>query len=79
MLRIIDVASAKPLADTIDRAQYASPSWLPDGRLMYSRLQKLGPDSPITDKYQNQRVYVHTIGEDGPGYRAVPVQASRRA
>jgi len=26
--------------------------------------QKLGPDSPITDKYQNQRVYVHTIGED---------------
>ena len=64
VLRIVDVASAKPLADTIDRAQYASPSWLPDGRLMYSRLQKLGPDSPITDKYQNQRVYVHTIGED---------------
>ena len=64
VLRIVDVASGKPLADTIDRAQYAAPSWLPDGRLMYSRLQKLGPDSPITDKYQNQRVYVHTIGED---------------
>ncbi|MFI4924085.1 MAG: prolyl oligopeptidase family serine peptidase [Vicinamibacteria bacterium] len=64
VLRIVDVATGKPLADTIDRAQYASPSWLPDGRLMYSRLQKLGPDAPITDKYQNQRVYVHTIGED---------------
>ena len=64
VLRIVDVASAKPLNDTIDRAQYASPSWLPDGRLMYSRLQKLGPDAPVTDKYQNQRVYVHTIGED---------------
>jgi prolyl oligopeptidase len=64
VLRIVDVATGKPLADTIDRAQYASPSWLPDGRLMYSRLQKLGPASPITDKYQNQRVYVHTIGED---------------
>ena len=64
VLRIVDIASGKPLADTIDRAQYAAPSWLPDGRLMYSRLQKLGPDSPITDKYQNQRVYVHTIGED---------------
>jgi len=41
-----------------------SPSWLPDGRLMYSRLQKVGPDAPVTDKYQNQRVFVHTIGED---------------
>jgi prolyl oligopeptidase len=64
VIRIIDVASAKPLADTIDRAQYASPSWLPDGRLMYSRLQKLPPDAPVTDKYQNQRVFIHTIGED---------------
>jgi prolyl oligopeptidase len=64
VIRIVDVASGKALADTIDRAQYAAPSWLPDGRLMYSRLQKLPPDAPVTDKYQNQRVYVHTIGED---------------
>ena len=64
VLRIIDVATGKPLADTIDRAQYAAPSWLPDGRLMYARLQKLAPNAPVTDKYQHQRVYVHTIGED---------------
>ncbi|MEO8487056.1 MAG: prolyl oligopeptidase family serine peptidase [Betaproteobacteria bacterium] len=64
VLRIVDVATGKPLADTIDRAQYASPSWLPDGRLMYSRLQKLADNAPVTDKYQNQRVYVHRIGED---------------
>src|SRR6185436_4280394 len=64
VLRIVDVASGKPLNDTIDRAQYAAPSWLPDGRLMYSRLQKLPADAPVTDKYQNQRVFVHTIGED---------------
>jgi prolyl oligopeptidase len=31
---------------------------------MYARLQKLPPDAPVTDKYQNQRVFVHTIGED---------------
>ena len=64
VLRIVDVATGKPLADTIDRAQYASPSWLPDGRLMYSRLQKLADNAPVTDKYQNQRVYVHRIGDD---------------
>lgn len=64
VIRIVDVASGKELADTIDRAQYASPSWLPDGRFVYSRLQKLADGAPVTDKYQNQRVYMHTIGED---------------
>ena len=64
VIRIIDVATGKPLGDTIDRAQYASPSWLADGRLIYSRLQKLGPDAPVTDKYQNQRVFLHTVGTD---------------
>ena len=64
VLRIVDVATGKPLGDTIDRAQYASPTWLPDGRLVYSRLQKLAADAPVTDKYQNQRVYVHRIGDD---------------
>ena len=49
----------------------ASPSWLPDGRLMYSRLQKLAPDAPVTDKYQNQRVYVHTHR------RATPTRTTR--
>ena len=48
----------------IDRANYASPSWLPDGRLLYSRLQKLAPGAPVTDKYQNQRVYLHRLGSD---------------
>ena len=64
VLRILDVATGRPLADTIDRAQYASPSWLPDGRLVYSRLQKLAAGAPPTDKYQNQRVYVHRLGDD---------------
>ncbi|MEO8753384.1 MAG: prolyl oligopeptidase family serine peptidase [Casimicrobiaceae bacterium] len=64
VLRVLEVATGKETGDVIDRAQYADPSWLPDGRFMYSRLQKLAADAPVTDKYQNQRVFVHRLGED---------------
>jgi len=63
VIHVLDVATGKETGDVIDRAQYAGPSWLPDGRLEYSRLQKLAPDAPVTDKYQNQRVYLHKLGE----------------
>jgi prolyl oligopeptidase len=64
VLHVLDVASGRETGDVIDRANYASPSWLPDGRLLYSRLQKLAPGAPVTDKYQNQRVYLHRLGSD---------------
>ena len=68
VLRVVDVATARDTGDVIDRAQYASPSWLPapDGRhrLMYSRLQLLAPGAPVTDRYQNQRTFVHVLGDD---------------
>ena len=64
VLRVLDLATGKETGDVIDRAQYASPSWLPDHRLVYSRLQKLADNAPVTDKYQNQRVFLHTLGED---------------
>ena len=59
MLRVIEVATGKVLADEIDRAQFAAPSWLPDGRLVYTRLQKLAAGAPPTDRYRNSRVFVH--------------------
>jgi prolyl oligopeptidase len=62
VIHILEVATAKETGDTIDRANYATPSFLPDGRLVYSRLQKLASDAPRTDKYQNQRTYVHVLG-----------------
>ena len=62
VLHIIDVASGKDLGEAIDRANYAQPTWLPDGRLLYSRLQKLAPGASATGKYQNQRIFVHRIG-----------------
>jgi prolyl oligopeptidase len=64
VLRVLDVATGKETGDVIDRANFASPSWLPDGRLVYTRLPKLPADAPVSDKYQNQRVFVHRLGEN---------------
>jgi prolyl oligopeptidase len=62
VLHVLDVRTGKQTGDVIDRANYAQPSWLPDGRLMYSRLQKLAPGAPVTDKYQYQKTYLHKLG-----------------
>jgi prolyl oligopeptidase len=64
VLRVIEVATGKVLPDAIDRAQFAAPSWLPDGRLLYTRLQKTAENAPPTDRYRNARVFVHTLGDD---------------
>ncbi|MFI4953344.1 MAG: prolyl oligopeptidase family serine peptidase [Burkholderiales bacterium] len=64
VLHIFDIAAGKDTGDAIDRALFASPSWLPDGTLVYSRLQKLAPGAPVTDKYLNQRAYLHRIGNN---------------
>lgn len=65
VLHIVETASAKLLPDTIDRAEFGQPSWLPDGHsFFYTRTQKLGPDSPPTARYQKLRVYRHTLGAD---------------
>src|SRR2546428_6538183 len=64
VLHVLDTATGKETGDVIDRAHYTNVSWLPDGRFLYSRLQKLAPDAPPGDKYQNQRVFVHRLGDD---------------
>jgi prolyl oligopeptidase len=63
LLHVIEVATGKEVGDAIDRASYAAPAWLPDGRLVYSRMQNLAPNAPATDKYLNQRIFVHRIGD----------------
>jgi prolyl oligopeptidase len=64
VLKVLDVATGKETGDVIDRANFASPAWLPDGRLVYTRLPKLPADAPPADKYLNQRVYVHKLGDN---------------
>jgi len=65
VLHILESASGKVLPDTIDRAQFGSPSWLPDGRsFFFTRTQKLPADAPPTAQYQKLRVYRHSLGAD---------------
>jgi prolyl oligopeptidase len=64
VLHVLEVATAKETGDVIDRANFGSPSWLADGRLLYNRLQKRAPDAPATAKYLNSRSYVHTLGSN---------------
>lgn len=62
VLHVMDVATGKETGDVIDRANFGSPSWLPDGRLLYNRLQKMAPGAAVTDKYVNSRAYIHVLG-----------------
>jgi prolyl oligopeptidase len=62
VLHVIDLATGKETGDVIDRANFGSPSWLPDGRMLYNRLQKMPAESAVTDKYINSRAYVHALG-----------------
>jgi prolyl oligopeptidase len=71
VIHVLEVATGKATRDVIDRAQYSSPSWLPDGRLLYQRLQKMAPGAPVTDKFQNQRTFVHKVGTDPDQDQAV--------
>ena len=64
VLHVLESATGKVLSDTIDRAQFGQPSWLPDGSFFYTREQKLGPDSPPTAQYQKLRCYHHVLGDD---------------
>jgi prolyl oligopeptidase len=65
VLHVLQSATGTLLPDSIDRAQFASPSWLPDGKsFFYTRAQKLGADAPPTAKYQKLKVYRHMLGGD---------------
>src|SRR5262249_41002331 len=64
-LRVAETATGRDTGERIDRAQFASVAWLPDGRaFFYNRLQKLSADEPPTERYQKSRVFLHTLGMD---------------
>jgi prolyl oligopeptidase len=65
VLHVLQSATGKVLPDSIDRGEFASPSWLPDGKsFFYTRAQKLAAGAPPTAKYQKLKVYRHTLGGD---------------
>ncbi|HZD19587.1 MAG TPA: hypothetical protein VE325_02855, partial [Burkholderiales bacterium] len=69
---VVETATKKRLGDPITRAQYPRMSWRPDSRsFFYLREQELKPDMPATQKYQNERSYLHLVGT--PTSADVPV------
>ena len=81
VIHILDVTTGQEAAETIDRTEYGSPSWRPDGRsFFYNRFQKLGAGAKETDKYLNSAAYLHIVGTDpesdvqliGPAVKNVP-------
>jgi prolyl oligopeptidase len=72
VIHVLESSTGTVLPDTIDRAQFGSPSWLPGNRsFLYIRTQKLDKDAPPTARYQKLRTYRHTLGTDPDAEQAV--------
>jgi prolyl oligopeptidase len=63
VLHVMETATGKVLPERIPQTQYASPSWLPDGKgFFYNRLQGAAPGT--TDYYLDSAMWLHRLGED---------------
>ena len=67
-LHILDTRTGAFAAETIDRAEYAAASWLPDGKsFFYARLPVVPPDTPPAQRWYHLRVFRHVVGTDPAG------------
>lgn len=65
VMEILETATGTVLPDRIDRAEFGGVSWRHDGKsFFYTRLAKVAPDAPPTDKYLKSRVLLHTLGSN---------------
>jgi prolyl oligopeptidase len=65
VLRVVDADTGQMLPDSIDRARFASPSWLPDGSsFFYNRLRAPGPHEAPSERFSNNKVFLHHLGGD---------------
>lgn len=64
VIEIMEVETGNILPERIDRAQYPSPAWLPDGSgFFFNRLAE-GAQMGTTDYYKNSVCWLHKIGTD---------------
>jgi prolyl oligopeptidase len=71
-LRILDVASGRQVGPEIERAQFGTVSWAPDGSEVYfHRMQKLEPGMPATEKYQASSAVAMKPGDGEEGIRTL--------
>ncbi|MGR4863443.1 prolyl oligopeptidase family serine peptidase [Caulobacter sp. LARHSG274] len=65
VLHVLDVASGQALPESIDRARFAQPDWAPDGKsFLYTRLKIPTPGMPEQERFQDEVVWRHVVGED---------------
>ena len=64
VLHVVEVATGRDTGESISRTNNGPPAWTADNRLVYNRLQALPPGAPATEKYVNNRVYLHRLGDD---------------
>jgi prolyl oligopeptidase len=63
VLHVMKLRTRTDLAETIDRAQFANVSWLPDGSgFFYARLPQQAATAPVTEHYSHLAVYLHKLG-----------------
>lgn len=64
VMEIMEVATGRVFPERIDRAQYASPSWLPDSSgFFFNRLAE-GAKAGTTDYYKDSVCWLHKPGTD---------------
>jgi len=65
MLHVLETRTGRVLPDTIRRAQYAWPSWLPDGSgFFYNQLNTKAVDGADPTYNLNSRALLHRLGTD---------------
>src|SRR5262245_6003120 len=64
VIEIMEVATGRVLPERIDRAQYPSPSWLPDGSAFFFNRLAEGAKAGTTDYYKNSVCWLHKPGTD---------------
>ena len=79
-LYLIDTATKQRIGAPIDRARYASVSWLPDGKsFFYTRGPILTDGMPMSESLKNRRSYYHVVDGVQREYRlySAPMTATR--
>jgi len=64
-LGVIDTVNSKVFPDQIDRAQFASAAWAPDGKsFFFTRLPAGFEKAPPVEQYAHMKIYRHFVGSD---------------
>ena len=72
VLRILETASGKVLADAVDNAQFGPPSWLPDETGVFINVLKAGTKPGDADHYEDSVLWLHRLGSGAqPGVKVM--------